>query len=93
MRTGPNDGSVREAQLEDTRGVLQYSIPEPVPVRFGNSLGFWRPRTSSCSDPLAGMVGKPRGSEDSGRNRTLRLFHVRAWWCGRAGTQREKNLC
>ena len=40
MMMGPNYGSVREAQIKDTIGVLQYSIPEPVPVRFGNSLGI-----------------------------------------------------
>jgi ABC-type Fe3+ transport system substrate-binding protein len=40
MMMGPNYGSVRQTQLKDTSGVLQYSIPEPVAVRFGNSLAI-----------------------------------------------------
>ena len=40
MMMGPNYGSVRQAQLKDATGVLQYSIPEPVAVRFGNSLAI-----------------------------------------------------
>lgn len=40
MMMGPNYGSVRQAQLKDPSGVLQYSIPDPVPVRFGNSLAI-----------------------------------------------------
>jgi ABC-type glycerol-3-phosphate transport system substrate-binding protein len=52
MMMGPNYGSVRQAQLKDATGVLQYSIPEPVPVRFGNSLAI----LASAAHPHAAIL-------------------------------------
>ncbi|MGH7848641.1 MAG: ABC transporter substrate-binding protein [Candidatus Binatia bacterium] len=52
MMMGNNYGSVREAQRKDPRGVLQYAILEPVPVRFGNAQAI----LSSARHPYAGLL-------------------------------------
>jgi iron(III) transport system substrate-binding protein len=40
MMMGANFKGVKGAQRKDRIGALQYSIPEPVPVRFGNLQGI-----------------------------------------------------
>jgi len=37
MTVGPNFGTVKRAQRKDRTGVLQYVLPEPVPVRSSNA--------------------------------------------------------
>jgi ABC-type Fe3+ transport system substrate-binding protein len=52
LLVGPNVGSILNAQSKDRAGVLQYVVPEPVPVRFVNPQGV----LASAQNPYAALL-------------------------------------